>query len=344
MSSVLHEMLQTRDWVLADGATGTCLFEMGLPHGEAPEVWNLEHPDRIRDHYRAFLDAGADLVLTNSFGGTANRLKLHGLASAVHEVNARAARLLRETVDRHARPAVCAGSIGPTGELFEPLGPLTRESARAAFREQVEGLKDGGIDVVWIETMSSLDEVEAAIAAAADAGVPACCTLSFDTNGRTMMGVDPGVFAAWLEGQAPRPVAYGGNCGTGAADLLASLVCLRERMQAGDVLIAKANCGIPQYVDGAIRYSGTPELMAGFAVLARDLGVRIIGGCCGTAPAHLAAMRRALEQSPPGPVPCLETIVARVGPLTTAFGGGPPQARTRRSRRAERTGPAGERR
>ena len=342
MSTVLHEMLRSRDWVLADGATGTCLFDMGLPQGEAPEVWNLEHPERMREHYRGFLDAGADMVLTNSFGGTANRLKLHGLASAVREVNAASARLLREEAGRLPRPVVCAGSVGPTGDLFEPLGPLTPAAARAAFREQIEGLREGGIDVVWIETMSSLDEVEAALAAACDAGVPCCCTMSFDTNGRTMMGVEPETFAAWAGGLTPRPVAYGGNCGTGAADLLAGLARLRDRAASGDVLIAKANCGIPEYVDGAIRYSGTPELMAAFAVLARDLGVRIIGGCCGTTPEHLAAMRRALQDTARGPAPALGDIVARVGPLTAALGSGPAPARARRRRRGERTGPAGE--
>ena len=342
MSTLLQDLLRTRDWLLADGATGTGLFGMGLPHGEAPEVWNLARPDRIRAHYRAFLDAGADIVLTNSFGGTANRLRLHGLADAVHEVNRQAAGLLAGEIARCGRPVACAGSVGPTGDLFEPLGPLTREGAVAAFVAQMEGLKQGGIDVVWIETMSSVEELDAAVEAARRVGIPACCTMSFDTNGRTMMGVGPDQLASLVHGFSVAPVAYGGNCGTGAPDLLAGLSCLRDRAAAGDILIAKANCGIPEYVDGGIRYSGTPELMAEFAVLARDIGVRIIGGCCGTTAEHLVHMRRALEEAPASACPTLAEIVARVGPLSGAtgelLGSSVPRRRPRRGQGRKRTG------
>ena len=316
MNTPLETLLQERGVLLADGATGTNLFALGLPHGEAPELWNLEEPGQVRAHYRSFIVAGSDIVLTNTFGGTANRLKLHGLDDRVHEVNRVAAELLGEEIARAKRKIVLAGSVGPTGDLFEPLGPLTHADGVAAFAAQIQGLKDGGADVAWIETMSSEDELLAALAAARSVGLPACCTLSFDTNGRTMMGVTPSRLAEIIAGLDHKPIGYGGNCGTGAPDLLAGLLSLRGKTAEGDILIAKANCGIPEYIDGAIRYNGTPELMADFACLARDLGARIIGGCCGTSAEHVRAMRTALDMGEPGDAPDLAGIVGRVGALT----------------------------
>ena len=320
MSTLLQSLLEERDVLLADGATGTNLFGLGLPHGEAPELWNLEEPGQVRAHYRSFIVAGSDIILTNTFGGTANRLKLHGLDDRVHEVNRLAAELLGEEIARARREVVLAGSVGPTGDLFEPLGPLTHDDGVAAFTAQMQGLKDGGADVAWIETMSSEDELLAALMAAKEVGLAACCTLSFDTNGRTMMGVTPNRLAEIVAGLEPGPVGYGGNCGTGAPDLLAGLLSLRGKTAEGDILIAKANCGIPEYIDGAIRYNGTPELMADFARLARDLGARIIGGCCGTSAEHVRAMRAALEGSVRGEAPDLAGIVAKVGALTGSTG------------------------
>ena len=346
MTDLLRDLLAGRGWALADGATGTGLFAMGLPQGEAPERWCLEEPGRVRALHRGFLDAGADLLLTNTFGGTANRLALHGLEGRVRELNRAAAELLAGEIARCGRPAVCAGSVGPTGDLFAPLGPLTRESAVAAFAEQMEGLRDGGADVAWIETMSSEEEVLAALEAARATGLPACAAMSFDTNGRTMMGVTPRRLSEAARGFDPPPLAYGGNCGTGAPDLLAGLLTLADRAAAGDVLIAKANCGVPEYVDGEIRYDGTPEQMAAFAVLARNLGARIVGGCCGTGTEHLRAMRRALEETPPGPPPDLAEIVARTGALTGSTAAllgdpGPVRAAPPGARRRGRARPGG---
>jgi 5-methyltetrahydrofolate--homocysteine methyltransferase len=318
MTDKLREMLATRDWILADGATGTNLFALGLEHGDAPEGWNLDRPEKVTAHYRSFLDAGSDLVLTNSFGGTANRLKLHGLDDRVFEINAAAARLLREAIAESGREAICAGDVGPTGDLFQPVGPLSHEDGVAAFRAQIEGLKAGGADLVWIETMSSEEEYLAALEAGAAVGLPAVGTMSFDTNGRTMMGVTPSGLARLAHGCAHPPAAWGGNCGTGAPDLLIGLLSAEGEIGPGDVIVTKANCGIPEYVDGAIRYSGTRELMADYACLARDLGARIIGGCCGTTPAHVRAMREALESRPRGPRPTAEEITATLGPVTGA--------------------------
>jgi methionine synthase I (cobalamin-dependent) len=316
MSTLLEKLLEERDVLLADGATGTNLFALGLPHGEAPELWNLEEPGQVRAHYRAFIVAGSDIVLTNTFGGTANRLKLHGLDGRVREINRIAAELLGEEIARAGREIVLAGSVGPTGDLFEPLGPLTHNDGVAAFTAQLQGLKDGGADVAWIETMSSEDELLAALEAAHDVGLKACCTLSFDTNGRTMMGVTPSRLVELVAGLDDKPVGYGGNCGTGATDLLAGLLSMRGKTADGDILIAKANCGIPEYIDGAIRYNGTPELMADFARLARDLGARIVGGCCGTSAEHVRAMRTVLDGGGGAEAPDLAGIVATVGALT----------------------------
>jgi methionine synthase I (cobalamin-dependent) len=316
MSTLLETLLEERDVLLADGATGTNLFALGLPHGEAPEVWNLEEPGQVRAHYRSFIVAGSDIVLTNTFGGTANRLKLHGLDDRVHEVNRVAAELLAAEIDKEGRKIVLAGSVGPTGDLFEPLGPLTHGDGVAAFAAQMQGLKDGGADVAWIETMSSEDELHAALEAADEVGLKACCTLSFDTNGRTMMGVTPSRLAELVGALEYKPIGYGGNCGTGATDLLAGLLSMREKTADGDVLIAKANCGIPEFIDGAIRYNGTPELMADFTKLARNLGARIIGGCCGTTAEHVRVMRDAIDEGTRGEVPDLAGIIAKVGALT----------------------------
>ena len=316
MSDRFARLLQERDWLLADGATGTNLFALGLQHGDSPELWNLDHPDRVRRHYRSFLDAGSDIILTNTFGGNRHRLKLHGAEDRVHEINKRAAELARAEADKLDRPVIVAGSMGPTGELFQPLGPLSPEDGEAAFAEQARALAAGGVDLLWIETLSAVDEVKAAVAGAGQAGLPITTTLSFDTNGRTMMGVMPGQLAQLAHELSPRPVAYGGNCGVGAAELAIALENMSKAAQPGDILIAKSNCGIPEWNGDSIEYNGTPELMADYARIAVDCGARIIGGCCGTTPAHIARMRASLDSHRPGPQPSAEEIVARLGQVS----------------------------
>jgi 5-methyltetrahydrofolate--homocysteine methyltransferase len=317
MAHRLTRLLAERPWLLADGATGTNYFALGLETGDAPELWNIEFPDRVSDLHRAFIEAGSDLILTNTFGGTRHRLKLHEAQGRVAEINQAAARLAREAADGAGREIVVAGSMGPTGEILAPIGPLSRKDAAEAFAEQAAALAEGGADLLWIETMSSIEELSAAVEGGASTGLPLATTLSFDTHGRTMMGVTPAQVVQLVHGLTPRPVAYGGNCGTGPAELMAAIVNLRAAGEPDDVLIAKSNCGIPEYVEGEIVYSGTPELMADYARLALDAGVRIIGGCCGTTPEHIAVMRAALESHTPGAAPSLEQIVARLGPITT---------------------------
>jgi 5-methyltetrahydrofolate--homocysteine methyltransferase len=313
-SDRLTPLLAQRPWLLADGAMGSNLFARGLTSGEAPELWNMEQPQRIRELQRAFIEAGADIILTNSFGGNRHRLKLHKAEHRVAELNEAAAGLARAEADRVDRVVLVAGSIGPTGEILEPLGPLSVAAARESFAEQAAALARGGADILWIETMSSTDEAEAAIEGAGRTGLPIVATLSFDTNGRTMMGITP----ADLAGLCAKHhlAACGSNCGVGAAELVASIVNLAAAADPSAILVAKANCGIPQYVNGAIRFNGTPELMTEYARLALDAGARIIGGCCGTTPEHLRAMRQALEAHVRRSKPSLETIEARLGALS----------------------------
>ncbi|WP_238366107.1 betaine--homocysteine S-methyltransferase [Mesobacterium pallidum] len=334
--TALAQMLADRDWILADGATGTNLFNMGLASGEAPELWNTDAPDKIRALYKGAVDAGSDLFLTNTFGGNASRLKLHDAQTRVFELNRVAAELGREIADAAGRPVIVAGSVGPTGEIMEPVGALSHASAVQMFHEQAEGLKAGGADVLWLETISAPEEYRAAAEGFALAGMPWCGTMSFDTAGRTMMGVTSPAMVQMVESLPNPPLAYGANCGTGASDLLRTVLGFTA---TGDErpIIAKGNAGIPKYVDGHIHYDGTPELMADYAALARDCGAKIIGGCCGTMPEHLSHMRRALEERPRGPLPTLELIVEKLGGFSSVSDGtddaGPTRDRSKSRRR-----------
>ncbi len=336
MTDALTKMLATRDWLLADGATGTNLFNMGLSSGEPPELWNTDQPDNIRTLYKGAVDAGSDLFLTNTFGGNASRLKLHHAEGRVHELNRIGAALAREIADASGRTVIVAGSVGPTGEIFEPMGSLTHARAVEMFHEQAEGLKAGGADVLWIETISAAEEYKAAAEAAALAGMPWCGTMSFDTAGRTMMGLTSAAMAEMVERLPNPPIAFGANCGVGASDLMRTVLGFAATGTQRPV-IAKGNAGIPKYHDGHIHYDGTPELMAEYAVLARDAGVRIIGGCCGTMPDHLRAMRAALETRPRGDVPSLEAISAQLGGFSSASDGtGDTSGEPKRERRGRR--------
>lgn len=317
MTDLLSRLLADRSYLVADGATGTNLFAMGLQTGDCPELWAVDHPDRVAANHRGFIAAGSDIILTNSFGGTANRLRLHAADGRVHELNAAAASIARAEADKAGRPVVVAGSMGPTGDLYQPLGPLTVAEATEAYADQARALKAGGADIAWIETVSSRDEAGAALAGAAAAGLPAVCTMTFETNGRTMMGLQPGDALAFARDQAAAPLAFGANCGNGAPDLVTTILDLHGVATAQDIIIAKGNCGIPSWQDGRICYSGTPEIMAAYARLARDAGARIIGGCCGATPVHVRAMVEALARHQPAAVPpTVGQVVAALGPLS----------------------------
>lgn len=329
IDALFRDYAKGRDWLLADGATGTNLFDMGLTSGDAPELWNEAHPDRIRRLHQNFVDSGADIILTNSFGGNARRLALHKAEGRVHALNRLAAEHARAVADAADRKVIVAGSVGPTGDLLAPLGALTEDAAVEVFAEQIAGLQAGGADLIWIETMSALEEMRAAATAAAKVGMPYTVTASFDTAGNTMMGVTPAAMIGRVGDFAPHPHGIGCNCGVGASDLLCSVLAMTEANPEATV-IAKANCGIPQVGANGVTYSGTPQIMADYARLALDAGARIIGGCCGTRPEHLLAMRRALEGHARGERPDLERIVAAVGPLAS------PPAKEAAPRRAGR--------
>jgi 5-methyltetrahydrofolate--homocysteine methyltransferase len=332
-----EKLLGEKSTLLADGATGTSFFAMGLQSGDAPELWNVDYPERVTRHYQAFIDAGSDLILTNSFGGTRYRLQLHKAEHRVAELNIAAAALLREVASKSDREIIVAGSIGPTGEILAPLGDLQAADAVAAFAEQALALQQGGVDVIWIETMSSQEEVEYAVQGARQTSLPIVFTMSFDTNGRTMMGV--GAADMMNLHQRLGVHACGTNCGIGASEVVAAILNMRSSKPVGSddpILVAKANCGIPEFIDGEIHYNGTPEIMARYATMARDAGARIVGGCCGTSPDHVAAMRQALDSTPPGPVPSIDDVRRELGDVTRgaqAQADGQHQVQTRGSSR-----------
>jgi len=314
MLNPIDALLAEKGVLLADGATGTNLFAMGLQAGEAPELLNETAPDTIAKLHQGFVDAGADIILTNSFGGTRHRLKLHHAQDRVFEINKLAAEIARSVADKAGRKVIVAGSVGPTGELLIPLGALSYEDAVAAFVEQIEGLKAGGADVAWIETMSAPDEIRAAAEAAIKVGLPYTYTGSFDTAGRTMMGLLPKDIHGVADGLAFAPLAVGANCGVGASDILASLLDMTEAKPEATVIV-KGNCGIPEFRGSEIHYSGTPTLMADYARLAIDAGAKIVGGCCGTSFEHLAAMRKAIDSHARTERPTVATVIERIGPM-----------------------------
>jgi len=284
----LVELLQHRKVILGDGAMGTMLHLAGLTDG-APERWNVERPDVVRSIYRGYIDAGSDFISTNTFGGNRYRLELDELADRVFELNEAGARLAREV----AGERLVAGSMGPTGSLMEPLGTLTPDGATAAFAEQAKALKAGGADFGLIETMSALEEVQAAVDGAREAGLPAAVTMSFDTNFHTMMGVKPAKAVETISRWGVEVI--GANCGNGPAEIVRIMTEMAAAKPEGVVLMAKSNAGMPRWAGDRITYGGTPEIMEDYARQMLEIGVRVIGACCGSTPEHIAHMRKALD-------------------------------------------------
>jgi methionine synthase I (cobalamin-dependent) len=279
---------------LADGAMGTMLFEYGLSFGEAPETWNLLHPELVRKVHRGYLEAGSQVVLTNTFGGNRSRLAMHNLEDRVPELNRTAAVLARSEVELGSWNALVAGDIGPTGEIFEPLGTLSFDDAVDIFAEQASALLGGGVDLFWVETLAAIEEGNAALEGIRRVAPnhPVIVTMTFDTHGRTMMGLTPEDACAELATNGAS--AVGGNCGNGAAEVLAVVSRMRAVVPAGVAIVAKANAGVPVLAGDQAQYPGTPADSAEYAIAARDAGANLIGGCCGTTAAHLAAMHAAL--------------------------------------------------
>ncbi len=277
--------------LIADGATGTMLQKAGLPRGVAPERWNLDNPDAVRALYRAYVEAGSDIILTNTFGGSHLRLEKHGLEERVHEVNLFAAKLAREVAGERA---FVFGDVGPLGVLLKPLGTLSYDFAVSFFAEQIAGLADGAVDAILVETLSDLNEAKAAIAGARKAApdLPLIVTFSFDTKGRTMMGVKPGDAAREIWGLGV--TAVGANCGRTLSETLAAIEAMRQAVPEA-ALMAKPNAGLPHAEGSDIVYDVTPEIMGEYALKFAALGVKIFGGCCGSTPEHIKAIAASLR-------------------------------------------------
>ena len=316
MSNPLRRLLEQKDVVIADGAMGTNLFALGLGKGDNGVAWNVERPDAVKSVHQGFVDAGSDILLTNTFGANRIRLSLHHLEHRAREFNFAGARLAREVADGAGRLVVVAGDIGPIGDVLEPLGTRSVKEAEDAFYEQAQALKDGGVDLAWIETMFADDELDAAVRAVHRAGLDYVATMTFDSAGRTMMGVRPEDAMRRSRGFEWKPVAFGANCGVGPSQLMDSVIGLVQGAAKQAIVVAKSNCGIPVLDDQMrVRYDGTPEVLADYACMARDAGARIIGGCCGTTPAHIRAVVAALASRPKGPPPSYDEIERRLGPL-----------------------------
>ncbi len=293
LAILLEERLPGRHPVLFDGGMGTLLQDRGLVDGGAGELWNAEHPDLVRECHEAYARAGARILTTNTFGGTRPRLRMHDLEGRLHELNREAARVARSVADAYG--ALVAGDLGPTGELLEPLGTMTSAQAQELFAEQLRGLRDGGIDLVLVETMSDLGEVEAALSAAREVvpDLPVVATLSFDTNLRTMMGVRPGDAVTRLAGWGAD--AVGANCGRGPEEMEQIAKELAQARPEGLLLVAQSNAGLPQVVGDHFEYDKSPADLAEHARALHALGIDLVGACCGSTPEHIAAMHEAVS-------------------------------------------------
>ena len=290
--SAIYEALE-KGILISDGAMGTMLQGKGLTDGGAPELWNVENPTAIEEVLEEYAAAGANLITTNTFGGTRGRLQMHGLEDRLFELNKAGAEIARKVADRHPGCFVM-GDVGPSGELMEPMGTMTIDEAKALFADQIKALVAGGVDAILIETMSDLQEVEAAVKAAKEVApdLPVIVTFSFDTNMRTMMGVKPAVAVTTLAAEGVRVI--GANCGRGVDEMRVIAKELTDARPDGVYIITQSNAGLPKLVGGDFIYDGTPEEMAKYAQDMKALGVNVIGSCCGSSPAHTKAMAATL--------------------------------------------------
>lgn len=294
MRTSFRKLIEDSRPILLDGAMGTMLFSSGLESGGAPELWNLQAPEKIKAVHEAYIGVGSQLILTNTFGGTPMRLQMHGLDDRAEELNRAGAELAGKVAEDADSEVAVAGSIGPSGGILEPYGEMAYDQAVDSFRRQVEGLVQGGVDVLWIETMSDLGEVRAAVEGArmVTGSIPLVATMTFDTHGRTMMGVTPE--QALQELSTLDLEALGANCGNGTEEIEIVIGKMAE-LNPEKPLVAKANAGIPHVENGVVVYDATPEIMGEYARKVAALGATLIGGCCGSTPDHLAEMKAALN-------------------------------------------------
>jgi 5-methyltetrahydrofolate--homocysteine methyltransferase len=297
--NVLNDLLEINGYLVIDGAMGTELFAAGLTSGDSPELWNVENPEAVQAVHRAYVAAGSDIILTNTFGGTRFRMKLHKLQDRVDEINQAATANARLAADEVERTVLVAGSMGPTGELLFPLGELTAQEAQEGFAEQAAALTAGGADLLWLETLSSLEEMEAGVKGAQSVSdLPIVVTMSYDTAGRTMMGVTGTEMGARLAELGVS--ATGANCGANLADTESAVAQIKEA-NGGLPVVSKGNAGIPVWVGSDLHYDGTPEIMAAHAHRLREAGISLIGSCCGSTPEHIAYISAVLKGEKPVP-------------------------------------------
>lgn len=294
MADTFLDRLTAGTLLISDGATGTNLQDRGLAFGKAPEEWLFENPAAIIQLHRDFIAAGANILLTCTFGGTPLRLEHVGLRDRAADVNRRAVALAREAIG--SAPVLVAGSLGPTGQLLEPLGPLAEADCVAAYAEQARALAEAGADLLVIETQFDMGEATAAIKAArATTTLPLVCSFSYDMGTRTMMGLQPDKVAAEITDLGVDVV--GVNCGKSLEDNLENLRLARAATRLP--VWMKPNAGLPRMTTGDhAQYDVTPEQMGEAAALWVAAGANVIGGCCGTSPAHLAEIARAAVRAP----------------------------------------------
>ncbi len=294
MKAAWDDLMRGEGIVLADGGMGTTLFSLGLDRGVAPELWNLERADTIAEIHRGYILSGSQIILTNSFGGNRARLGRHNLSDQTLEVNRAAAEIARREANAAEDGIVVGGSLGPTGRLMQPLGDLSSDEAEAIFAEQASGLIDGGVDVLWIETMSDLQEVQAALRGCIQVGadLPLVATMTFDTHGHTSMGVSPEDAVTNLAGY--NLAANGANCGNGPEEIEA-VIAKMHAVAPAKILVAKSNAGMPRLHEGKPVYDASPEMMAQHALRVSALGARIIGACCGSTADHIRRMGEAIR-------------------------------------------------
>lgn len=293
MNENFRDVILRGERLVADGATGTNYQMRGLARGEAPEQWLYQEPDKVTQLHRDFISAGSNIILTNTFGGTAMRLVHAGLEDDAVEVNRLAVRLARDAI-RGERVWV-AGSIGPSGALLEPFGTLTREEAVAQFGAQAKALAEGGVDLIIIETQFDLGEASAAYEGARTAThLPIIVSFSFDMGTNTMMGLKAGQVAKEVEALGADLV--GVNCGRSLEE---NFINLREMRAATSLPIwMKPNAGLPRMTDDDVAiYDVSPEMMGEAAERWLEAGAQVVGGCCGTSPDHLRAIARAVERT-----------------------------------------------
>ncbi len=284
--------------LLADGAMGTMLHARGVAFDRCFDELNLTQPDSVAEIHRAYVEAGARMVITNSFGANRYKLDLHGMAAQLPELNAAAVAVARRAAAGHAQPVLVAGDVGPLGVRLAPFGRVKPAQAYAAFHEQISALVDSGVDLILIETMSDLFEMAEAVRAATDIGrVPVVATMTFTRDDRTLLGDNPAKVGAELARLGADVI--GVNCSSGPAQVLRILKTLRRAAPAA-MLMVKPNAGWPEHVGGRIMYPATPSYFGEYATAFVDAGAQIVGGCCGTTPGHIAAMRAALD-APPAP-------------------------------------------